>query len=812
MVSESLWIANLRRPVHDTLGGLVAIKFWSAGLFNSGDVPFWMGSVRFGFSWAVLHFIGGTITPITLLLGSIFNYNGLVFAADSTICLACGASGAYLLARQYLQFPATAAATALAFVASGSVWRAGIAGDWQAGYMGVPWALLGVTWAAKATTPRERCRAIAILASSYVWIVTSGYPQTWLTLPLFAIPFMAILASTSRHRLMATVATCASAFALALLAISPLIAETLATPLFGSQVRPSFNPNEGALPLAGIFGRLVANPTYTPGATDIQPKGIPMYIGLVGATVLPWRLASSLFSRLPRLRTTATIVAVASLSLASLPTVTGATTLDASQAILATAGLLLLLLALSPLPPLPWRRDELALLALVAFVWTCATENPVGGLIRQWLPPFSWSRWSFGYLGIAVIPELLLAWVTIERIAFPAGSIPTRSHWPGRLPAAMTLIVLATLATCLLWLPGADPTITSIPGEPRIGLLSLIWSAVAIAILAGFASLIRIARRAAYPFLVASSSALLAATLVAGTILASNEPLVHAYLPLPGPGTLTADATHATIVTLAIALVAPIQPARTALTALTAIAAIDVIAAKPRYLADVDMVLGGQPFHDLGSAPRFDFTGTSRDVDVTPFQFGRPGPSAWANLVPQSAALERAFGTPPLFDQFVHFPSEWTNPTPGAATFTPESLGRPASQDLATPVGPAASPVCPASATPANPQPSAMVTRLLSSYVQVTYDTACTRLLAYTDTWAQGWTATIDGTPTPVLHLNGAIRGVIAPAGPHILEWNYRPAFWNVTKWVSLGALATTLACLLWGLWPVQMNPPPPAP
>ena len=221
MVSESLWIANLRRPIHDTLAGLVAIKFWSAGLFNSGDFPFWMGSVRFGFSWAVLHFIGGTITPITLILGSIFDYNGVVFAADSTICLACGAGGAYLLARQYLQFPATAAATALSFVASGSVWRAGIAGDWQAGYMGVPWALLGVTWAAKATTPRERCRAIAILASSYVWIVTSGYPQTWLTLPLFAIPFMAILASTSRHRLMATVATCASAFALALLAISP---------------------------------------------------------------------------------------------------------------------------------------------------------------------------------------------------------------------------------------------------------------------------------------------------------------------------------------------------------------------------------------------------------------------------------------------------------------------------------------------------------------------------------------------------------------------------------------------------------------
>jgi uncharacterized membrane protein YfhO len=75
-----------------------------------------------------------------------------------------------------------------------------------------------------------------------------------------------------------------------------------------------------------------------------------------------------------------------------------------------------------------------------------------------------------------------------------------------------------------------------------------------------------------------------------------------------------------------------------------------------------------------------------------------------------------------------------------------------------------------------------MVTRFLSSYVQVTYDTACTRLLAYTDTWAPGWTATIDGISTPVLRLNGAIRGVIVPAGSHILEWSYRPVYWNVTK------------------------------
>ena len=804
LVSNSLWMSNLRRPVRDTLIN-IPMKMWGSELIRNGDFPFWMNTARYGFPTSGLQLISiNSFLGLLLSWGS--SYTLRTFVVESLLWQVIGAGGMYLLARQYLRLPVSAATAALSFVASGSVFLGGTLGTVEPSYAGVPWALLGVTWAAKAIYWRDRLRSVAILVFSYAWMATSGYPQTWLTLPIFAVPVVAILSASSRRNQLAALTTCAVGLSLALLIISPFITETIATPLFGGKVRPTtINPDEGAFPLVGIFGRLVANPTYTPGATEIYPGPVPLYIGLLGATVLPWRVASSLFHLIPLLRTIFVFVGVTLLSLASLPI--GALHVNA-QANVAATGFLFLLLSVSPLLRLSWRRDELALAALSLFVLVCASENPIGSVIRRSLPPFSWSRWSFGYLGIAVIPELILSWVTVERIVLETAGASRCVFSSGRLSAAIGLVGVATFVTCLVWLPGADPATTTVPGESRIGVLSLVWSAIVLAILATSTLVDHLTARAAYPFLLTSLSALLVSTLLVGTTLESDEALVHAYISLPGPGTLIADASHSTIVTSAILLVAA-KPSRTktaTISALAAISALDVIAAKPRYLADTDMVLGGQPLHDLGSAPAFEFSGTTRDVVVTPFHHGRPGPSTWPTIAPQNAELEHAFGAPPLFDQFVYFPAVWTIVSPDSATFLPESLGRSPNPNLSLPVGPESSPTCPPHGSPDDPQPTATVTRFLSAYVRVTYDTACTRLLAYTDTWAKGWEATIDGDPEPVLHLNGAIRGVIAPAGSHVLEWTYRPAYWRVTKWVSLTSFLATLACLVSAWWPLSVR------
>ena len=776
---------------------------WGVEVLRSGDFPFWINNARYGFSAFILQYFQ-SFTYLFLISPFVVSYTLQNFIFESFVSKLVGVIGMYYLACQFLRSTAPAAACAISFAASGSFWLGGTLGALEASYSSVPWVLLGVTRATIATTFRERARALSIIALGYVWMVSTGYPQIWLSLPVFAIPFTFIFAGFSQRRMLGVLATCASAVSLSLLILSPVIVETLATPPFAGEVRPSYNPDEGALPLAGYFGRLIVNPTYTPGATDIHPNsGIPLYIGLLGATVLPWRIASSLYQVAPRLRAIVTITAVASLSVASLPATTGHPALGTTQANLAAAGVILLVLAVSPLPPLSWRRNELALLSLVAVAWVCATDNFLGSLIRQSIPPISWSRWSFGYLGISVVPELLLVWMTLERLTLAEADVRTDRQWRAQLPTALCLVVVATLATCLVWFPGASPTATSLSGESRTGLLSLIWSIAVLVVLTGFAVIFRFAQRFAHPFLLASGTTLLVGTLLASTGLAPNEALVHAYVSLPGPGTLAADATHSIIVAAAIALVSRSYPSRTVITAIAAIATLDVIAAKPRYLADTDMVLGGQPFHDIGVAPHLDFVGTSRNEHATASFFGgRPSSLAWTGVVPQTAALEQEFGNPPLFDQFVHFPAAWTVTGPASASFTPESLRGSPHQTDATPSSLVSTPDCPLYTAPDAPEPSAKVTKFLSAYVQLSYDSACTRLLVYTDTWAQGWSATIDGYPVEVIKLNGAIRGVSVPAGSHTLEWTYRPAYWAITKWISISGLLVTGACLAWGLWP----------
>lgn len=67
-------------------------------------------------------------------------------------------------------------------------------------------------------------------------------------------------------------------------------------------------------------------------------------------------------------------------------------------------------------------------------------------------------------------------------------------------------------------------------------------------------------------------------------------------------------------------------------------------------------------------------------------------------------------------------------------------------------------------------------------------------LVVLTDGAATGWRARVDGRPVEVRRVNGAFRGVEAPAGRHQIELVYRPSsvYWGLG--VSLAALATLTA------------------
>ncbi len=68
-------------------------------------------------------------------------------------------------------------------------------------------------------------------------------------------------------------------------------------------------------------------------------------------------------------------------------------------------------------------------------------------------------------------------------------------------------------------------------------------------------------------------------------------------------------------------------------------------------------------------------------------------------------------------------------------------------------------------------------------------------LLVLADSWWPGWTARVDGRPTPILRADAIVRAVAWPAGRHALEMTYRPPEVAVG-----GALSGAAALLLLGM------------
>ena len=68
-------------------------------------------------------------------------------------------------------------------------------------------------------------------------------------------------------------------------------------------------------------------------------------------------------------------------------------------------------------------------------------------------------------------------------------------------------------------------------------------------------------------------------------------------------------------------------------------------------------------------------------------------------------------------------------------------------------------------------------------------------LLVLASAWDPGWKAYLDGQPVPLLRVNHALRGVVAPVGRHSVEFRYEPDS------LRRGAQVALLASLLWFAW-----------
>jgi hypothetical protein len=80
--------------------------------------------------------------------------------------------------------------------------------------------------------------------------------------------------------------------------------------------------------------------------------------------------------------------------------------------------------------------------------------------------------------------------------------------------------------------------------------------------------------------------------------------------------------------------------------------------------------------------------------------------------------------------------------------------------------------------------------------VRLQVDAPAPTALVLRDQFAAGWTATIDGAPTPIIAANLAARGVELPAGQHLVEFDYRTP--RLRLGASLSLLGLVLALAMW--------------
>jgi uncharacterized membrane protein YfhO len=83
-----------------------------------------------------------------------------------------------------------------------------------------------------------------------------------------------------------------------------------------------------------------------------------------------------------------------------------------------------------------------------------------------------------------------------------------------------------------------------------------------------------------------------------------------------------------------------------------------------------------------------------------------------------------------------------------------------------------------------------------AGHIRLTTHSNREALLVYSQAWAPGWRATVDGRPTSVVRVDGALIGLVIPAGARHITLDYLPLGWRISWPISVLAVVALVA---WG-------------
>lgn len=776
------WLTGLRRPIHDTYIGFFSLyRQLLVHELSNGSWPWWSPYERYGHTLSSFHFINNFLSPFGVLLILLTHqYNYLLYAIEMTFMTFAGIVGSYLTFQKYGIRPMIAAALSIAYVSSGPVIKAHAAITSYHAFLVFPWIIYGLLLV-QNNTIFSWTQSVIVLSLSGSFILLTGYPPFYLSLPYFLFPFMFLRSKTFLVHFLYFFSSIILSSMIIFLLLVPWISETLFSSPFGENLRNIINPNEGALPLVSILGQFLVNPTYLVGIS--QPTINPTYFGFILS------LGFFLFVRslLPNIshQLQITILACCVFLLCFLLNLTYTFNLNYRYDDYIAGITVIWIIVAAPkidLPRIPHAR-VLLISATLSFIFS--TDNWISDTLRPLIFPFSISRWSFNYYVIWVFLILILLGNVFERILVNLNFY--RSYL--KLIYCWILSILMLLLTVVFIFPqnqSLDALIKEVDKKDRLSATSLIQVLAVIVFLllsVLYFNLInnknpRFIRRA-YFF----GSAVYFIAVFCGFLLLTTEIIIHEYLYFRYIQQILDFTLPAVLLGAGFLLLRRFGDHTESVIA--AMLIIDALLAVPRFLSDTDMMIGGQPGPAVsissdnfqGVRRRDDIDGVSAMIRNVPSS-ERPRP--W-DLSPQVRKLDDSLANHDYFDYLVAFPATWE--TTASSQITASLLTpRVASLSDANGLIEQIEEPCPIG----DGHSYAYIKSFSSSDLQIEVSTECERLLVVNDTWQQGWRAKINGDLVETYNVNQAVRGYLLSKGNSTVEVWYRPAYWEFTRWFSV--------------------------
>lgn len=785
LLTSILTLSHIRMYGHDTNGWMLPARSWFVDMLRQGDIPFWFGVVKYGFPTTIAQFVGTFWSPYAIILALFGDYTARTLAIEFFLWRLTALIGTYWLARTHFVLKSDAVIVSAIFIGSGTFASQDVQLEIYVGMAMVPWIIGGIDRCVCGHTNRTRLLGSGVLGISGAVILWSGYPGIWIPFPFLIAPYalLRMIYSQRQRSLLRGFAFSFLGACLAIICFIPVILETISFPVFGDEYRTPIDPNVGLLNVLGLAGFILANPSY------INPiNAMPVYVGIIPFIVILIYYSRIIYvlnrKYLGFLRIflylVCAVILIYSYSYANIY-------------LIILLIIAIIFLKLGRIFKVKYNKIDIIYLTATGWIIFWSTSGPIQNVLRPVLPLLSMVRWYYLQMYLAELFIILLSWSILKNLRVSDTKIKILIRDDNIVVAILILLLLFYFFILNILQIKND----IIQEKDKFGAVPLVWTFGCLsAVIIIFQFIItNVVSREKYKI----------SRFGAITVLSLSVSLVVAFcayvynpdppkwwdtlIELPNGINLLIDIIYLIIFTIMFISVSFLGSRKTYISVVALLCVLDTSIASARYFAETEIMnVGGNRAGPATVDTSVHGNERSKADSGGIVWLASTAPHAWAypGTVPMAALVDKAWGEPSVFRNFAVFPFSWRYTGANEIYVDQDNLRSDIYNDNRCLIE--------------EKQPIVNIRTFLSSKIHFSTENRCDRLLVWTDTWASGWTAEVNGRMARIYRINGALRGVEIEEGTVEIAWKYRPQNYVVAYFISLTGVFVSSGAIFFGL------------